>query len=472
MTRNLLRALAVAGAALVLAACERPPMQSTQSGYRGTGMDQIQNPRLLEARLAAMPPLPVAPPPAPTEGPKARDVFQNVKVLGDLPVAEFTRHMNAITAWVSPAQGCTYCHTANFADDSVYTKVVARRMIEMTRALNGNWQQHVGATGVTCYTCHRGQPVPAQVSVAAAASPRSGPGSMLGNDAGQNKAVPSVAYASLPYDPVTTFLAGADADADPIRVQSQTALPNGNLASIKQTEFTYSLMNHISESLGVNCTFCHNTASFQSWDGPAQRVTAYHGIRMVRGLNSGYLTPLASTFPPERLGPTGDVPKVNCGTCHRGQNKPLGGAAMAHDFSGLTAVSAAAAPASAASAGVADGGAAAATPPPLSEAQRAVLYFAVGSPALEPDQARALDPLIEALKAQPQRAALVSGFHSGAGAAGPNEELAKQRAFAVRNALLAAGLPETRVELSKPQQAQANAAGEDAAARRVEVTLR
>ncbi len=36
-------------------------------------------------------------------------------------------------------------------------------MLQMTRAINAQWKQHVADTGVTCYTCHRGQPVPAEV---------------------------------------------------------------------------------------------------------------------------------------------------------------------------------------------------------------------------------------------------------------------------------------------------------------------
>lgn len=33
-------------------------------------------------------------------------------------------------------------------------------MIEMTRNINANWTDHVGNTGVTCYTCHMGKPLP------------------------------------------------------------------------------------------------------------------------------------------------------------------------------------------------------------------------------------------------------------------------------------------------------------------------
>ena len=63
--------------------------------------------------------------------------------------------------WVAPAdQACNYCHEDEMASDAKYTKRVARRMLEMVRHINKDWRQHVGATGVTCYTCHRGQPVP------------------------------------------------------------------------------------------------------------------------------------------------------------------------------------------------------------------------------------------------------------------------------------------------------------------------
>jgi photosynthetic reaction center cytochrome c subunit len=401
--------------------------------------------------------VPVLPAPGSNDGPKAKDVYQNVKVLGDLSVGEFTRHMLAITQWVSPEQGCTYCHGANLADDSLYTKVVARRMIEMTRHLNANWGQHVGTTGVTCYTCHRGNPVPANVTFAPATPKNNRVGMGLGDDAGQNKAVPSIAYASLPYDPFTPFLSGKDE----IRVQGTEALPqDDHRTSIKQAEWTYSLMNHISNSLGVNCTFCHNTQSFQTWND--KRVTAWHGIRMARDTNAAYLEPLTKSFPAHRLGPTGDVAKVNCATCHQGVNKPLGGLAMAKDWPGLIQVAAAAAPAAAV----------AALPAPLAEATRSVLYFNVGSPVLEGEQAKGLDRLIATLAAQKKTSATISGYHSASGTLAVNQELAKQRAFTVRDALLAAGVAEARVKLDKPRQTEANVAGEDAVARRVEVTVR
>jgi photosynthetic reaction center cytochrome c subunit len=114
-------------------------------------------------------------------------------------------------------------------------------------------------------------------------------------------------------------------------------------------------MMHMSQSLGVNCTYCHNTQSFQSWEiSPPQRATAWYGIRMARDLNNDYLGPLTGAFPANRKGPTGDVAKVGCGTCHQGASKPLNGARMAQHhpewLGPITAAYVSAAPAAAASA--------------------------------------------------------------------------------------------------------------------------
>ena len=97
--------------------------------------------------------------------------------------------------------------------------------------------------------------------------------------------------------------------------------------------WTYGLMVHLSQALGVNCTYCHNTRSFQSWEGnPPQRVKAWHGIRMARSLNNEYMEPLTASFPDHRKGDLGDVAKINCETCHQGAYKPLYGASMLKDF--------------------------------------------------------------------------------------------------------------------------------------------
>ena len=323
--------LLMLAAAALLAGCERPRPDTVQNGWHGTGMVQVSNPRINEAKADAnQAPEPLAA--AAQEGPKAGAIYQNVKVLGDVSVGEFTRTMLSLTAWVAPEQGCAYCHnTQNLAEDSKYTKVVARRMLQMTRAINADWKTHVAATGVPCYTCHRGQNIPANVWFAP--PPRPDRGGVSGDNALQNKPAHIVGLSSLPYDPFSPYLLG-DEDIRAAGLMATT----GKLQSTQHTEKTYGLMIHMSNSLGVNCTFCHNTRNFATWDGSSpQRVTAWYGIRMVRALNNEYLVPLTSTFPPERLGSTGDVAKVYCNTCHNGINKPLYGAPMAKDYPALAA---------------------------------------------------------------------------------------------------------------------------------------
>lgn len=446
MNRVFSIATLVLGAGLLLTACERPRPDTVQRGYRGTAMVEVYNPRLL-AEQADLNRVPEAQPAASADGPKAGAVYQNVKVLGDLSVGQFTRLMVDMTAWVAPTEGCTYCHAAaNFADDGKYTKVVARRMVQMTQHINGDWQTHVAATGVTCYTCHRGNPVPKNVWFNTA-GPDAATG-MIGNRAGQNAPAQQVAYASLPNDPFTPFLN----DAAPIRVIGTSALPEGNRASTKQTEWTYGLMMHMSQSLGVNCTYCHNTRSFAEWDGSTpQRGTAWYGIRMARDLNKDYMSPLTATFPENRLGPLGDVAKVNCATCHQGAFKPLYGASMLKEHPELGGLKAAI------------------VAPGVATSENGVIYFAVGSAALPADADKALASLVEGLKANPAAKLAISGFHSAAGDLASNQELAKQRAFAVRDALKAAGIDAARVVLEKPVVAEANLDGEDPKARRVEV---
>ncbi len=452
---RLLSLLAVGLAASLLAGCERPPIVTTQGGFRGNGMEQNINPRT-EAVKVALNRAPEAAAPASPDGPKAADIYKNVQVLGHLSVAEFSRNMAAITQWVAPQEGCAYCHNVlNFADESKYTKVVARRMLQMTQTLNSDWKQHNGATGVTCYTCHRGNPVPQQVWFKPG-DRKYAANSSMGNLASQNIASKAVGLSSLPNDIFTPYLL----DAKPIRVNGNEALrmtgAANNNASTKQAEFTYGLMIHFSNSLGVNCTHCHNAQAVQSWAiSPPTRSTAWYGIRMVRAMNNDYIVPLTDTFPANRLGVKGDVAKVNCATCHQGVNKPLYGAAMAKDHPELLAAY--------------KGGS---LPAPLAEAMRAVMYFNTSSATLEGEQAKGMAQLVASMAANPAATVTISGYHSASGEVAANQELAKQRAIAVRDSLVAGGVATERVLLEKPVQVESNLAGEDPAARRVEVTVK
>jgi photosynthetic reaction center cytochrome c subunit len=436
--------------AALLAGCERPPVESQQRGYRGTGMVHVANPRGLEKQAGVnQPPAPA--PDVPAGSPPAGSVYKNVPVLGSLGVGEFTRLMVAMTAWVSPEQGCNYCHEpTDLASDKLYTKVVARRMLQMTQSINEKWGSHVGGTGVTCYTCHRGQPIPTGIWFANAPAKGS---NFAGNRMGQNTPLMTVGLTALPHDAFGQYLQGKT----DIRVGGTTALPKKGApgATIVHTEETYGLMMHMSQALGVNCTYCHNTRSFASWDGnPPTRAAAYHGIRMVGALNSNYLTPLAGTYPKDRLGPTGDAPKANCETCHKGAYKPLYGANLLKAHPEL----AKALPAYVPPAAVAVAEAAGVLP--------ARVLFESGKKDIGAEGMKAIELALAEMKKDAVLKVDVSGFADKSGNPEKNLELAKQRAIAVRDALLARGVDKSRVNLKKPEFV---VGGNDADARRVEI---
>ncbi len=93
-------------------------------------------------------------------------------------------------------------------------------------------------------------------------------------------------------------------------------------------------------------------------------------------------------------------------------------------------------------------------------------YFAIGKADLAKGAQTALKDVLEGVKAG--KKAVISGYHDSTGNAAQNQELSKQRAFAVRDALLRFGVPEKQIELRKPVNAEA---GKSAEARRVEVVL-
>lgn len=322
--------LLVALLPFALGACEISPKTSSQNGYRGTGMNQIQVNDTLAVADVPAPPYELPPPGERTAG----EVYENVQVLADVSDEEFTYLMAAITEWVAPEEGCNYCHNpANLASDEVYTKVVARKMIQMTQAVNSDWSSHVGNTGVTCWTCHRGNNIPENYWSAMPAPKSKGFANVKRYD---NTPTANTVYASLPGNYADLFLGNQD-NLGNIKIASRTVYPSeANTRKTPDAEPTYALMNHMSDALGVNCTFCHNTQAFKEWSlSTPQRATAWHGLRMVGDINAKYITPLTGVFPENRLGSEGDPFKTNCTTCHQGKNKPMGGYPMVKDYPAL-----------------------------------------------------------------------------------------------------------------------------------------
>ncbi len=94
-------------------------------------------------------------------------------------------------------------------------------------------------------------------------------------------------------------------------------------------------------------------------------------------------------------------------------------------------------------------------------------YFASAKADLA---AGANEALADAVKAVAEgKKLLVSGFHDSTGDLAKNEELAKHRAFAVRDALKALGVSDDKLELKKPEVMTGT--GSAAEARRVEVSV-
>ncbi len=102
--------------------------------------------------------------------PMAEEVFKNVHVLKGIPVDEFMGTMGIFSAALG--MSCEDCHAAddrnwdNYAKDTSVRKLMARRMVLMTNAINRD--QFPGQQMVTCYTCHRGSAKPKMTPTLAA----------------------------------------------------------------------------------------------------------------------------------------------------------------------------------------------------------------------------------------------------------------------------------------------------------------
>ena len=94
-------------------------------------------------------------------------------------------------------------------------------------------------------------------------------------------------------------------------------------------------------------------------------------------------------------------------------------------------------------------------------------YFASGQAELAAGASGALVDVVKG--ARGGKKVLISGFHDAKGNAARNAELARQRALAVREVLIAAGVSGRQIRLEKP--AQTAGTGSDAEARRVEIAL-
>ncbi len=126
-----------------------------------------------------------------------------------------------------------------------------------------------------------------------------------------------------------------------------------------------------------------------------------------------------------------------------------------------------AAPGTAASVGPA---AAAAAAPAAAAVTAARLYFELAKYELPPDALTKLAPLVSTLQLNDKARVLISGYHDASGNLTANFELARQRALAVRDLLITAGVPADRIDMMKPLVTTGGSDPHEA--RRVDVTLR
>ncbi len=293
------------------------------------------------ANNQAPPPLP----PAATGGPSATEAYKNVKVLTDVSAAEFMRTQQALTAWVSPKEGCGFCHVGqDYASDAKATKGIARVMLQMVRHINADWKTHVAPAGVTCYTCHRGQVQPSEIWYRSSPAPTP---PMVDRAENWNENADTV----LKFFPDAGYQEYYLQD-EPIRAQSVTALPSHTMSSQIEAVRIYEMMMTLSDGIGVNCGYCHNSRALYDWSQSSPfRWSGESGLQLMRDINKNFLLVADTAVPLTRqlIGethlpvlPAREVGAQNgnglalCSTCHYGEPNPLNGVNMVNAYPALT----------------------------------------------------------------------------------------------------------------------------------------
>ena len=98
----------------------------------------------------------------------------------------------------------------------------------------------------------------------------------------------------------------------------------------------------------------------------------------------------------------------------------------------------------------------------------AKVYFDVGSAAVDAEGSKTIAKVADRIKKDNLKVA-ITGYTDKTGDVAKNEELAKSRAMAVRDALKAGGVAEANMAMKPPLFVEAGAGGSDAEARRVEI---
>jgi hypothetical protein len=123
----------------------------------------LQTPRLKEAEWKSLYdqwPETAAVAPANADKP-AREVYKNIKVLGDMKAGDMRATMSVWAA--SLGVGCEHCHTPDEWDsENKPPKKIARNMMKLFDEMPAYFQGTADPPAFTCYTCHQGVLTPTQ----------------------------------------------------------------------------------------------------------------------------------------------------------------------------------------------------------------------------------------------------------------------------------------------------------------------
>jgi len=239
----------------------------------------------------------------------------------------------------SPWQVATVATHGGSFDAAIHSKdpqlqAVTRAMTVMTQTINTKWRSHVGAQGVTCFTCHRNQAIPPETWFPR--TPKQTP-AMFARSENWNESAQTVRNFFPDNGWGLYFL-----QDEPIHVQSTTALRSNTVAPQLVAKRVYEFMMQMSDGIGVNCGYCHNSRALADWrQSTPNRWIGYNAIQMTRDIDQHFLLNPAAlqtreymkqnslVIPLDRSVARAAPGLIVCASCHYGHTKPDTGASPA-----------------------------------------------------------------------------------------------------------------------------------------------
>ena len=123
-------------------------------------------------------------------GQGAEQPLVNVQVLKNMTRPQIVAQMQAFNVQLGVA--CTFCHVQkdgrnDFPAEDKQHKQIAREMLRMVEAINGQAGMAVVSRRVECWTCHRGSPAIANPPAPPAPAQGGGGGGAQGGGGGQGR---------------------------------------------------------------------------------------------------------------------------------------------------------------------------------------------------------------------------------------------------------------------------------------------